>query len=434
MAEKYVQRCHRKLPPHPPVVLPPAPCRAPGDRQLAGRPDRVGDRSRFICQQDSARDFTSGRNRLTQHRRRHPLLVNSVIDAQKRFPSARSPLTRACARVLALSLSLALPLSALADPAPRQDAAPAADQDTGADASPAPASPSGSEATPPSVDSPRAEGWLRVQVLLDRAHFSPGEIDGIYGSNTSRAIAGFQEHAGMDATGELDGATWKALTADAAATTVDHAIAAADVAGPFVALPDDIAAKAKLDALGYESAAEALGEQFHASPDLLRTLNPGARFAAGESIRVPNVIDGTAALPQAAKVVVDKSDAAIMLVDAQDKVFAQYPATMGSQHDPLPIGEWTINGVAKDPVFHYNPDLFWDAEASDEKAKIPPGPNNPVGVVWVDLSKPHYGIHGTPEPSTIGKTASHGCIRMTNWSARALAGAVSPGTPAVLRE
>ena len=132
--------------------------------------------------------------------------------------------------------------------------------------------------------------------------------------------------------------------------------------------------------------------------------------------------------------VVDKSDAVVMLVDAEGATVAQWPATMGSSHDPLPIGEWEIKGVANDPVFHYNPDLFWDADPSHSKAKIAPGPNNPVGVVWIDLSKEHYGIHGTPEPSTIGKTQSHGCIRMTNWSARTLAEAVGPGTRAVLRE
>ncbi|TQD46636.1 L,D-transpeptidase family protein [Marilutibacter aestuarii] len=336
---------------------------------------------------------------------------------QERVTNALLPRVRL--GVLALALSLCLPLPALA----RQGGASASE-----------ASAVDPTASRPSADAPNADGWLRVQVLLDRAHFSPGEIDGVHGSNTARAIAGFQRHQGLETSGELDDATWRALTESAPAATVAHTLEAADVAGPFVDLPEDMAAKAKLEALGYESPEEALGERFHASPDLLRRLNPGARFAAGESIRVPNVLDGVAPLPQADKVVVDKSDAVIMLVDAADKVLAQYPATMGSEHDPLPIGEWTINGVARDPVFHYNPDLFWDAEPSDEKAKIPAGPNNPVGVVWVDLSKPHYGIHGTPEPSTIGKTESHGCIRMTNWSAKALSDAVAPGTAAVLRE
>lgn len=274
---------------------------------------------------------------------------------------------------------------------------------------------------------------LRAQVLLDRAQFSPGEIDGNFGSNTRRAIAGFQRSRTLPVSGELDAATWEALNADSADVLVSYTLTAADVAGPFKPIPTDMIAKSKLAALGYASAAEALGERFHASPTLLQRLNPGQNLGlAGATLLVPSVT--ATALPKAAKVVVDQSDATVMLVDETGKVYAQFPATMGSQHDPLPIGEWKINGVATDPVFHYNPELFWDANPEHSKVKIPAGPNNPVGVVWVDLSKEHYGIHGTPEPSTVGKTESHGCIRLTNWTAKALAGTVAPGTPAVLQE
>jgi lipoprotein-anchoring transpeptidase ErfK/SrfK len=138
--------------------------------------------------------------------------------------------------------------------------------------------------------------------------------------------------------------------------------------------------------------------------------------------------------PAAAKLVVDKSDKHVRVLDGMGKVLAQFPATMGSEHDPLPIGEWQIRGVSRLPTFNYNPDLFWDAEPGDKKAKLPPGPNGPVGVVWLDLSKEHYGIHGTPEPQTISRTASHGCIRLTNWDAAKLAQMVKPGTPATLQE
>jgi lipoprotein-anchoring transpeptidase ErfK/SrfK len=148
---------------------------------------------------------------------------------------------------------------------------------------------------------------------------------------------------------------------------------------------------------------------------------------------VPDV-EPTSALPKAAQVVVDKSDSTVSLVDADGKILAQYPASMGSEHDPLPLGIWKIKSVSKNPVFHYNPALFWDADPSNVKATLPAGPNNPVGVVWIDLSKPHYGIHGTPEPSKIGKTESHGCIRLTNWDALALSQAVSAGMPAILQE
>ena len=137
---------------------------------------------------------------------------------------------------------------------------------------------------------------------------------------------------------------------------------------------------------------------------------------------------------KAASVVVRKSDMTVSALDAQGTVIAQFPASVGSEHDPLPIGEWKTKGVARNPPFHYNPSLFWDAEAKHSRATIPPGPNNPVGVVWIDLSKPHYGIHGTPEPSQIGHTQSHGCIRLTNWDAERLATMVSPGMPAVLTE
>ena len=277
-------------------------------------------------------------------------------------------------------------------------------------------------------------GLLRAQVLLDRAHFSPGQIDAGAGSNTRGAIAAYQRAHDLEPSGELDTATWKSLNAGTADALVRYTVTAEDVAGPYATLPDDIMEKAELDALGYTSALEMLGVKFRASPKLLQRLNPDAAFdKAGTGLLVPNVAD-VAAPGKAAKVVVDKSDSTVAILDAAGKVLAQFPASTGSEHDPLPIGEWKIDGVARDPEFHYNPDLFWDADAGHAKATIAPGPNNPVGVVWVDLSKPHYGIHGTPEPSKVGKTESHGCIRLTNWSARVLADAVAPGTAAVLQE
>jgi lipoprotein-anchoring transpeptidase ErfK/SrfK len=274
---------------------------------------------------------------------------------------------------------------------------------------------------------------LRSQILLDRARFSPGEIDGAYGSNLRQAIAGFQVSRGLTVSGEMDAPTWKALDADTAPALVNVTLSADDVAGPFTPLPDGMPARSKLDALGYETALESLGEKFHASPALLTQLNPGKDFTqAGTALLVPDV-QPSQPMPAIAKVVVNKSDHTVSLQDDDGKVVAQYPASTGSKHDPLPIGDWKIKGVAKHPKFHYNPKLFWDAETTDAKATLAAGPNNPVGVVWIDLSKPHYGIHGTPEPSKIGKTESHGCIRMTNWSALTVSQAVKPGMTATLK-
>ena len=275
---------------------------------------------------------------------------------------------------------------------------------------------------------------LRAQVLLDRANFSSGEIDAVYGQNLRNAISGYQKTNGLQTTGTIDAPTWAVLNTDTAPILVPYTILGEDVAGPFMPIPTEWVDKARMKSLGYTSAKEALSEKFHASPKLLAQLNPGKNFGrAGEEIVVPNVA-GNPDLPKAFKIIVDKSEHTLSLDDAEGKIIAQFPVTTGSKYDPLPLGDWQVKGVAHNPVFHYNPKLFWDADAGDTKAKIPAGPNNPVGVVWIDLTKEHYGIHGTPEPSTIGKTQSHGCIRLTNWDAAAVAQSVATGVDVLLQE
>jgi lipoprotein-anchoring transpeptidase ErfK/SrfK len=275
---------------------------------------------------------------------------------------------------------------------------------------------------------------LATQVMLDRAGFSPGEIDARHGTSTDRALAAYTRNGGRA----------DALPEDALA---DYAITEQDAAGPFTpSIPTEMKEMATLPALNYTGVLEMLGERFHASPSLLKQLNPEAKFAAGETIKVPNVAgavtpvappsgrQNAAAGAAATTVTVRKSTSDLTVTDNAGKVLMYAPVTTGSEHDPLPIGDWKVNGVQHDPTFHYNPALFWDAQATDAKATIPSGPNNPVGVVWIDISRPHYGLHGTPEPSKIGKTESHGCVRLTNWDALKLSSLVRPGTKVIFAE
>jgi lipoprotein-anchoring transpeptidase ErfK/SrfK len=274
----------------------------------------------------------------------------------------------------------------------------------------------------PEPDPPRSLETLAIQVLLDRMQFSPGEIDGSVGLNTENAIDAFERERGRRVAG--------LVAASAAPATTRYTITAADMAAPIVKeIPADMMAKSKLPRLDYTSRLEMLGERFHSSPELLKWLNPGLKIAAGARLVVPNVrVTPTGRPPRDIRVRVSEHEAALTVTDGKGSVIMYAPATTGSGDDPLPIGAWAVTAVAHNPPFNYNPKLFWDADRSHRSALLPPGPNGPVGVVWIDLSRPHYGIHGTPEPGSVGYTTSHGCVRLTNWDAMRLARMVRPGT------
>ena len=280
------------------------------------------------------------------------------------------------------------------------------------------------------------------QVLLDRQGFSPGQIDGKAGANFSHALSALQTARKLPSTGQPDCDTWKALGADSAQPTVTtYTLTDEDVKGPFEKrIPARLADQVKLETLGYQSTAEQIAERFHTSPALLAQLNRGVRMTAAMAIRVPAVppFDPSARPERDAEagdisIQVSREESALRATRADGTLAFFAPVSSGSTHDPLPPGDWKVTGVGWHPVFHYNPDLFWDAKPKDERATIKAGPNNPVGVVWIALNLDHYGIHGTPEPGNIGHTESHGCVRLTNWDAARVAALVKPGTPVTFK-
>jgi lipoprotein-anchoring transpeptidase ErfK/SrfK len=278
---------------------------------------------------------------------------------------------------------------------------------------------------------------LGFQVLLDRQGFSPGQIDGKAGANFSHALSAMQSARGLPQSGQPDCATWQALAVDGSEPAITtYTVTSDDLKGPFELIPPHLAQQATLAALGYQSAIEELAERFHTSPALLQQLNPDAAIVQGREIRVPAVTLFNPEIkptfdPAAAGVtiVVSRDDSALRATRADGTLLFYAPVTTGSVHDPLPSGDYKVLGLSWRPTFHYNPDLFWDAKEGDEKATIKPGPNNPVGVVWIALNLEHYGIHGTPEPGRVGHAESHGCVRLTNWDAARVAALVRPGTP-----
>ncbi|MEO8811341.1 MAG: L,D-transpeptidase family protein [Caulobacteraceae bacterium] len=279
----------------------------------------------------------------------------------------------------------------------------------------------------------RRDLLIRVEVLLDRAHFSPGVIDGTAGANLEAALADFQTARKIPARGVLDAGTVAALAAaDPAPVIATYEIAQADEEGPFIgAVPRTIEDQAKLPALGYTSPVQELAERFHMSEALLKTLNPGVDFTrAGTLILVARAGGGDLPGP-VAKVEVDKTVGRVRALAADGMVLASFPATVGSTERPAPSGTFAVTAVAPRPDYTHDPKRLTFGDASKGVLVVKPGPNNPVGSTWIGLNRPTYGIHGAPDPGRVGKTASHGCVRLTNWDAAALGRAVKKGMPVV---
>jgi lipoprotein-anchoring transpeptidase ErfK/SrfK len=268
---------------------------------------------------------------------------------------------------------------------------------------------------------------VALQVFLDRAGISPGAIDGHMGSNVTKAIYAYQEMTGETLDPNNTDAILEQLRMSGGLPLVSYTITPADAAGPYLAqIPEDYAHKAALSSLSYTSTTEMLAERFHMDEGFLKEINPGVDFTVpGTIVKVVN--PGEVKSGSVARIIADKGKKQIFAYDASGGLVAAYPASIGSTDTPSPSGTVTVERVAFTPGYTYNPKINFQQGANDKILNIPPGPNGPVGTVWMALSKPTYGIHGTPEPSKIGRTQSHGCIRLTNWDATELAKMVKPG-------
>lgn len=270
--------------------------------------------------------------------------------------------------------------------------------------------------------------YARAHVMLNNAHASPGAIDGSSGKNTLKAIASFQQMNGLKPTGTLTQETWDALLAKQGSKPafVEYTITEADLKGPYAAsIPHDYALQAKMKGLYYTRVTEMLSEKFHMDEDFLKKLNPKATFKkAGEKLVVANIRNE---VPEDIHLIVaHKGAKQLYLFNSRNQMIGSFPATIGSSDTPSPTGTYKVTGVAPNPWYSYSPSNFVQGK-NTKPLSLPPGPNGPVGNIWIGLSKKSFGIHGTPNPSAISKTASHGCIRLTNWDANDLGKKVKSG-------
>lgn len=273
---------------------------------------------------------------------------------------------------------------------------------------------------------------LKAEILLDRNHAPPGVIDGRWGSNFAKAISTFETVRGLPIDGKLTRRVWDELSAEGAAPVLGtYTITPQDVVGPFYPdLSPDYAEQAKMPDLGYRSPEEMFGERFHMDKRFLKALNPGVDMGiAGNRIVVAEVDGALPIASQIARIDVDKARGQVQAYDADGNLIVAYPATIGSDELPSPSGSWAVRGIAPHPTYTYDPKKNFQQGKNTQKLILPPGPNNPVGAAFIALTKPTYGIHGTPDPSKIDKTHSHGCVRLTNWNAQELASLVRPGIP-----
>jgi lipoprotein-anchoring transpeptidase ErfK/SrfK len=287
--------------------------------------------------------------------------------------------------------------------------------------------------TKPSAQDKIDPAIVKAQVLLDRAQFSPGEIDGKLGENAQKALRAFAEVRGLAADKPLTPEIWTALmgTSNDPAIT-EYTISENDVKGPFLKkLPRKMEDMKTLKALDYTSPREAIAEKFHMSEALLSALNPGKKFdSAGETIFVAGVLNKPSKLA-IDRLEIDNSRQIVKAFDRSGALIAFFPATVGSEEKPSPIGSFKVVSIDRNPTYRYNPEYKFKGVKSKKPFTINPGPNNPVGLYWIGLSAEGYGIHGTPDPSKVSKTESHGCVRLTNWDAGLLASNIKKGTPVV---